>query len=110
MKMVDVSAEVATALTSSGICEASLEAEVLVRYVLDMDRVDYFSSLTETFKQSEEYRLNSLVCRRMSGEPLAYILGCREFYGLNLVVDKNVLVPRQETESLAEEVIEFVRT
>ena len=110
MKMIDVSAEVATALTSSGICEASLEAEVLVRYVLDMDRVDYFSSLTETFKQSEGCRLNSLVCRRMSGEPLAYVLGCREFYGLNLVVDKNVLVPRQETESLAEEVIEFVRT
>ena len=43
MKVVDVSATVATCLNSSGICEASLEAEVLVRHVLDMDRVDYIS-------------------------------------------------------------------
>lgn len=109
MKVVDVSATVATCLNSSGIPEASLEAEVLVRHVLDMDRVDYFSSLTDTFEHSEEGRLSSLVHRRMFGEPLAYILGYREFYGLNLVVDENVLVPRQETESMAEEVIGFVR-
>lgn len=109
MKVFDVSAEVATALNSSGIREASLEAEVLVRYVLDMDRVDYFSSLTDTFEHREGGRLSSLVRRRMFGEPLAYILGHREFYGLNLVVDENVLVPRQETESMVEEVIGFAR-
>ena len=51
-------------------------------------------------------RLRELVGRRLEGEPLAYIVGRREFYGLDLEVDESVLVPRQETELLVETALE----
>ena len=110
MRVVEASSRAAVRLSSAGVPDASLEAEVLLRHTLDMDRVGYFSSLTQAMTGDEEERVSLLVQRRISGEPLAYILGNREFYGLDFVVDSNVLVPRQETESLVEEVIDFVRS
>ena len=110
MTVVEASSRAAGRLSSAGIPDASLEAEVLLRHTLDMDRVGYFSSLTQAMSGDEEERVSLLVQRRISGEPLAYILGHREFYGLDFIVDSNVLVPRQETESLVGEVIEFVRS
>ena len=53
-------------------------------------------------------RLKSLLERRLSGEPLAYIVGTREFYGLELDVNEHVLIPRQETELLVDIVVEYL--
>ena len=55
-------------------------------------------------------RLGGLVGRRLEGEPLAYIVGRREFYGLDLEVDESVLVPRQETELLVETALEGMKS
>ena len=109
MRVAEASSGAAARLSSAGVPDSSLEAELLIRHTLDLDRVGYFSSLTQAMTRDEEERVGLLARRRMSGEPLAYILGQREFYGLDLIIDSNVLVPRQETEALVEEVIRFAR-
>ena len=93
-----------TALRGGGVSEWKVEAEVLLRHVLGLDRSDFLTSLYAndcrelTLPQAE--RLRSTVCRRLSGEPLAYLVGVREFYGLELAVNRHVLIPRPETELL----------
>ena len=79
---------------------------MLARYALGVDRAQYFAALSDAV--SSEIRLVALACarRRAEGEPLAYITGHREFYGLDLHVDRRVLIPRQETETLVDCVIE----
>ena len=90
--------------------DAGIEAEVLVRLASAMDRTSLYASLNEPVDADVSRRLASFVQRRRSGEPLAYITGRREFYGLEMDVSPNVLVPRQETETLVENVIEFTES
>ncbi|MFN2289630.1 MAG: peptide chain release factor N(5)-glutamine methyltransferase [Anaerolineae bacterium] len=82
-----------------------LDAEVLLAHVLDTNRAKVLAwpDRQLTPKQLTQYR--NLINRRARREPLAYILGHREFYGLDLVVDPRVLVPRPETEVLVEEAL-----
>ena len=98
-------------LRASGISEWQVEAEVLLRHVLDVGRSEfltlvYGSDISLTDAQSRQ--LQSLISRRLSGEPLAYITGCREFYGLELEVTEQVLIPRQETELLVDIALEHL--
>jgi len=97
----------ASRLADRGIEVPSLEAEVLVRHVLGIDRAQFFAALSDGLPCPDEGEIDRLVARRLAGEPLAYIQGCREFYGLELVVNPNVLVPRQETETLVDQVLEL---
>ena len=97
----------ATRLADHGVEVPSLEAEVLVRHVLGIDRAQFFASLTDGLPRSDEGEIDRLVARRLNGEPLAYIRGHREFYGLELVVNTSVMVPRQETETLVDQVLEL---
>ena len=94
------------ALRAAGIADSRIEAEVILRFVLGWER-DRF--LTEVYAAEEtrispsaSERLRSLISRRIGGEPLAYIVGTREFYGLTLRADERALIPRQETELLVE--------
>ena len=90
--------------------DAAIEAEVLVRHASRLDRAALYASLGEPLAPAVRREVASLVGRRLSGEPLAYITGRREFYGLDLRVTPDVLVPRQETETLVERVVEFVES
>ena len=90
--------------------DASIEAEVLVRHASRLDRAALYASLSEPLDSTVWQEVASLVHRRLDGEPLAYITGRREFYGLELQITPDVLVPRQETETLAEKVVEFVES
>ena len=94
-------------LSDAQILEPYLEAEVLVRHLLGASRAEFFSSLDRPLSRAELRELDGLVTQRIEGEPLAYILGRREFYGLDLFVDRHVLVPRQETELLVEVVLQW---
>ena len=94
-------------LLDAGIDDASLESEVLIRHLLDIDRSTFFANLGEVVHSPGIDGLDSLVLRRTGGEPLAYILGYKEFYGLDICVTPDVLVPRQETETLVEKVIDI---
>ena len=90
--------------------DASIEAEALVRHASRLDRAALYASLSEPVDSAVWQEVASLVHRRLDGEPLAYITGRREFYGLELQVTPDVLVPRQETETLVEKVVGFVRS
>ena len=90
-----------------GIPDPILEAEVLMRHILGMERAQFFSALDAALSPDHQLQISQFLTRRLAGEPLAYIVGHREFYGLDLVVNAHVLVPRQETELLVDKVLEF---
>jgi release factor glutamine methyltransferase len=97
-------------LEAADVVDAGLEAEVLLRHVLGIDRAEYFASLERPVALPEQDLADTLAERRVAGEPLAYIFGRREFYGHELGVGPGVLVPRQETELLVDVALEFVST
>ena len=101
-----VARSVAETLDGHGIPNSQLEAEVLLRHALQLDRAQYFASLTAQIEAERIELIHALIDRRISGEPLAYITGCREFYGLEFVVSPSVLIPRQESELLVEIALE----
>lgn len=89
-------------LEAAGIPDARLEAEILVMTVMRMARQSIFAEQETEFSAQQQETLESLLARRYEREPLAYILGMREFYGINVVLTPAVLIPRPETEGLVE--------
>jgi release factor glutamine methyltransferase len=81
---------------------AALDAELLVAQVLGIDRAALASDPGRTLQPEELLALESLLRRRIAGEPLAYLTGRREFWSIELEVTPDVLVPRPETELLVE--------
>jgi release factor glutamine methyltransferase len=97
-------------LVEAGSEEASLEAELVLADVLNTDRTHLYQRLHEALQSESERAFEALLQRRLAHEPTAYILGRREFYGLDLEVTPASIIPRPETETLVELVLEFVRT
>jgi release factor glutamine methyltransferase len=99
--------EIASFLKGYGIDDANREAELIVSYCLGIDRAALY---TDNPQILEEYipKIDEFVKRRSEREPLQYILGYVEFYGLKIKVGEGVLIPRPETELLAEEAIKIV--
>lgn len=87
---------------------AALDAEVLARQVLGWDRARFLTDRNE--KATSVFLLNyePLVARRERREPVSYILGTREFWGVDFEVGPDVLIPRHETELIVEETIALV--
>ncbi len=89
-------------LEASHIPDARLEAEVMLMNVMRLQRHDLFSQQETELTSQQEQALAQIMERRLMREPLAYILQYKEFYGVNLLVNPNVLIPRPETECLVE--------
>ncbi|MFP6626927.1 MAG: peptide chain release factor N(5)-glutamine methyltransferase [Deltaproteobacteria bacterium] len=89
-------------LAARSIEGARLDAELLLAEVLDTGRVELYTSYSRELGASEVARYRQLLQRRASREPLAYIIGRREFFSLDFAVDRRVLIPRPETELLVE--------
>jgi release factor glutamine methyltransferase len=85
-----------------------LTAEVLLAEVLGCDRAHLFSHPEQRLSAAQSARYGELLERRAGGEPLHYITGEREFFGLTFEVTPAVLIPRPETEHLVEQVLERV--
>ncbi|MBL4622596.1 MAG: peptide chain release factor N(5)-glutamine methyltransferase [Immundisolibacteraceae bacterium] len=81
---------------------AGLEADLLLREVLQRSRVQLITRGANQLEATQFAQLTTLLKRRQSGEPLAYILGHREFWSLDLLVTPATLIPRPETELLVE--------
>lgn len=79
-----------------------LEAEVILAHVLDCSRADLYAHPERALQPWELAAFLALLDRRDQGEPLPYLTGRVEFYGLEFVIDRRVLIPRPETESLVE--------
>ena len=104
-------AAIRAVLRDGSVVEWQIEAEVLLRHVLGLDRSEFLAEVyvgSGGLNVDQSVAMRSLVDRRLSGEPLAYIVGQREFYGLTLEVDRRVLIPRQETELLVDIVLEHL--
>jgi release factor glutamine methyltransferase len=82
--------------------EAKLEAQVLLQQVLNVSHAWLISHANDVLEAHQLEAFHVLVQRRLNGEPIAYILGQREFYGLNLTVTSDTLIPRPDTETLVE--------
>ncbi|MCC7541879.1 MAG: peptide chain release factor N(5)-glutamine methyltransferase [Deltaproteobacteria bacterium] len=95
-------------LAARGIESARLEADLLLAHVLGTDRMSLYLDRDRPLSADELRRYREVVARRRKREPIAYILGEREFYGLPLVVDRRVLVPRPDTETLVERALELL--
>ncbi len=96
-------------LREKGIESPRLNAELLLRKVLEIDQVQVYlySDRILTQRQFTSYR--SLINKRIKGEPVQYILGSREFWSLDLKITPEVLIPRPETELLVEETLKIFR-
>jgi release factor glutamine methyltransferase len=86
-----------------------LDAEVLLAHALRTDRVRLVIESDRELSPAELGLYRTLIERRRRGEPVAYILGRREFFGLDFVVDARALVPRPDTETLVEVALERTR-
>jgi release factor glutamine methyltransferase len=81
---------------------AKLEAQLLLQHALNVNRAWLIAHEHDNLAPSIETAYRAMLERRLNGEPIAYILGYREFYGLNLKVSADTLIPRADTETLVE--------
>ena len=96
-------------LLEAGVENAQLEARELVCAASGKSREQYYRDMALYASDAMEEKLDQLVQRRIAGEPVAYIIGEWEFYGLTLTVNQDVLIPRMDTEVLAERAILLAR-
>ena len=87
---------------------AALDADVLLAYVLGVGKEALFAHPERELSPAEDVRFQQLVERRGRGEPVAYLRGFKEFYGLRFLVDPRVLIPRPETEALVDTAREVI--
>jgi len=91
-----------------GIENPRSEAETLLAHAMGLRRIDLYLNHDQPLDPDERKHFKTLIKRRVSHEPLAYITGTREFWSLELAVDPAVLIPRPETECLVEAVLPFL--
>lgn len=80
-------------------------AKLLLTQVFDMPAIELYAGKDNSFSANERNRLDNILVRLQKYEPIQYIIGVEDFYGLTFEVDRNVLIPRPETEALVDWVI-----
>lgn len=89
-------------LKSRNIGENRASAELLLAHALNLTRIDLYLRYDQPLDKTELARFKTLIRRRLAHEPIAYIVGQREFWSLDFAVTRDVLIPRPETECLVE--------
>lgn len=87
---------------------ARLDAELLLCHVLGVNRSWLYAWPDKSLESAQQHRFDELVARRAGGEPIAHILGEREFWSLNLQVTHDTLIPRPDTELLVEQALRLL--
>jgi release factor glutamine methyltransferase len=105
----EVLAQAAIQLRNEGVESPRLDAELLLAHVLGVNRAAILTWPDRRLTPKQLTRYRKLVSRRAGREPLAYIVGHREFYDLDFVVDARALIPRPETELLVEHAVRTAR-
>src|SRR6266550_3553541 len=95
-------------LRQAGVPETRREAGSLLAFVLDRDRSFILSHAEDAIGEEQAERFRHYLDRRARGEPLQYITGHQEFFGLDFEVTREVLIPRPETELLIETALQIV--
>ncbi|MBN1396727.1 MAG: peptide chain release factor N(5)-glutamine methyltransferase [Bacteroidetes bacterium] len=92
-------------LQGKGFEEARLNVELLLAHALDIQRIQLYSNFDKPLTPEELKQFRTLYERRLTREPVQYIIGSANFMGLHFTVDPRVLIPRPETETLIEQVM-----
>jgi release factor glutamine methyltransferase len=96
-------------LKKSGSETARLDAEVLLAHACGCPRIQLYVRFDELATDQQRRVMRDLVKRRAAAEPVAYLVGHREFYGLDFIVNRHVLIPRPDTETLVLDLITRAR-
>ncbi|MGA1876424.1 MAG: peptide chain release factor N(5)-glutamine methyltransferase [bacterium] len=95
-------------LKDAGIESPRLEAEILLAHCLKIERIKLYTRWNEELPESQVRACQSLIFRRLRQEPVAYIIGYREFWSLDFLVTPEVLIPRPETEFVVESALDHI--
>jgi release factor glutamine methyltransferase len=95
-------------LRAKNIASPRLDAEMIISHFLNLKRIDLYIKFEQPLTENEIIACREAISRRGRGEPVAYILGKKDFFDRTFLVDKNVLIPRPETELLVEQVVKHV--
>ncbi len=98
----------AVRLETAGIGDARLEADLIWMTALGVDRAHLYAAFNEPVPEDGAERAAELMARRLAREPVAYLMGKREFYGVEIVVGPGVLIPRPDTETVVEETLRLI--
>ena len=101
--VLDVIRWTAARFGERGLATPRLDAELIVAHVLALPRIQLYVQSDRPLLATELADIRALIKRRQAGESVAYLVGKKEFWGLELAVDARVLVPRPDTETLIEE-------
>lgn len=96
-------------LQTGGVAEPRREANSLLAFALKKDKTFLIAHPEYELSKTETFEFQKFLARRANREPLQYIRGTQEFYGLNFVVTPAVLIPRSETELIVENAVEILR-
>ncbi len=110
MTIREILNEATRSLEAVDIPSARLDAEVLLSFCLKRDRLDFFKNPEIKISKAQLTRFQKLLARRIKWEPVAYITGRKEFWSFVLEVNKNVLIPRPDTEIIVEEALGVCQT
>lgn len=109
MRLDALLARAVSELTTAGIADPRIEAEILLAHTLGFKRTELISGNDLDLTPQQLAKFVPLLARRLKREPTAYIIGSQPFMGLDFYVDRNVLIPRPETELLAEKTIALIK-
>lgn len=108
MTIKEVLDKTITFFKTKGFHSPRLDAELIISHGLGLERLQLYLKFDQPLKEPELEKLRELVKRRTTGEPIAYILGKKDFYKTCFLVNKAVLIPRPETETLVEMAADFI--
>ena len=109
MTIRDILNESTKALEAADIPSARLDAEVLLSFCLDCDRLEFYKNQDKIISETNLSAFRNLIARRLQWEPVAYIIGRKEFWSFALEVNSFVLIPRPDTEIIVEEALDVCR-
>lgn len=109
MKIKDLINDAVNRLYTAGIEEPRLEAELFMAETLGKSRIQILTHWFEETSEEQKLAFESMILRRTAFEPAAYIIGHKEFMGLEFLVGPGVLIPRPDTEILVESSIEIIK-
>jgi release factor glutamine methyltransferase len=97
-------------LKKHGIEAARLEAEILLSHAMNLPRIQLYARYQQVLTGEQRAQMRDLVQRRVKHEPVAYLVGYREFLSLKFLVNGSVLIPRPDTETLVLEVLSHLKS